>query len=359
MKLLGFIKKELIQTLRDPHLGVMILLAPVLQILLFGFALTNDVVNIRLGACFAPNDVVAADIYNAAVASKRFCRADITGYSPEGAVRAGVVDAVMVAPAKGLTRGGANKNAELQLLIDASSVVRAVSIDGFMQAIVQKVCAPAESPPLAIVAKILYNPQLETSTFTVPGVMATILLMLVLILTCTSIAKEKESGTFETIISAPIKRQHIILGKTVPFALVGLFNSLLILIAGRIFFNLPFRGCWWIFATEGLLFVVCSVLLGILLSTFVKNQQQSMLCCFFVMFILMMLSGAFFALDNMPAWLRWVAYANPMSHHTLLVRNILLKGGGLDYVVPHLLCILGANIVLGIAAFRRFKITLN
>ncbi|MDR1908214.1 MAG: ABC transporter permease [Holosporales bacterium] len=375
MILPGFIKKELIQTLRDPHLAVMILLAPVLQILLFGFALTNDVVNIRLGASFAPGDVVAADIYNAALASKRFIHVDISGKTPEGAVHSGVVDAVIVAPQGGLTRwiggrvtGGAGVGSagaaegtggELQLLIDASNVVRAVAIDGFMQGIVQKTCFPGMTSPLKVVVRTLYNPTLETTTFTVPGVMAMILMVLVMILTCTSIAKEKESGTFETIISAPIKRRHIIIGKTLPFAIVGLFNTLVILAAGRFFFDLPFRGNAWMFALENLLFVICSVMVGILLSTFVKNQQQSMLCCFFVIFILMMLSGSFFPIENMPKWLQWIAYMNPMAHHTLLIRNILLKGGNLEYVVQHLLAIFGAGVVLAILAFRRFRITLN
>jgi ABC-2 type transport system permease protein len=359
MKLFGFIKKELIQTLRDPHLASMVLIAPVMQILVFGYALTNDVINIRLGAYFAPSDVVAADIYNATIASKRFIPVDVSSMRPEDAVQKGIVDAVIVAPEGGLTRGAGNDLGKLQLLIDASNVIRAIAIDGFMQAICNKVRGERAAPPLKLTVRTLYNPTLETTTFTVPGVMAMILMTLVMILTCTSIAKEKESGTFETIISAPIKRWHIILGKTVPFAIVGLLNTLVILIAGKIFFDLPFRGNPGIFIIENLMFVTCAVLFGILLSTFVKNQQQSMLCSFMVIFILIMLSGSFFPIDNMPKWLQVIAYLNPMAHHTFLIRNILLKGGEIGYVMTHLLGIFVASIVVGTVAFRRFKITLN
>lgn len=359
MKLLGFIKKEVIQTLRDPHLAVMILLAPVLQILLFGYALTNDVVNIRLGAYFSPSDVVCADIYNAALASGRFAPVDTSDLMPEDVVQRGLADAVIVAPEAGLTRGAGNSTGKLQLLIDASNVIRAISINGFIQGITKKICEPMSAPPLTLVVRTLFNPTLETTTFTVPGVMAMILMILVMISTCTSIAKEKESGTFETIISAPIKRSHIILGKTVPFAIIGLLNTFVILIAGRIFFDLPFVGNVFMFTIENLAFVTCAVFCGILLSTFVKNQQQSMLCCFFVTFVLMMLSGSFFPIENMPTWLRALSRLNPMAHHTFLIRNMLLKGGNIEYVLEHMIEMLLAGAAIAVLAFRRFRITLN
>ncbi|MDR0631349.1 MAG: ABC transporter permease [Holosporales bacterium] len=359
MKLLGFIKKELIQTLRDPHLAAMILFAPVLQILLFGYALTNDVVNIRLGAYFSPSDVVCADIYNAALASGRFIPVDTFGKRPEDLVQSGLADAVIIAPEGGVTRGHGNANGTLQLLIDASNVIRAVAVDGFIQGITQKACAKSVEPPLKLAVRTLFNPTLETTTFTVPGVMAMILMVLVMISTCTSIAKEKESGTFETIISAPIKRRHIILGKTVPFAMIGLLNTFVILVAGRVFFDLPFVGSLPLFILENIVFVTCAVFCGILLSTFVKNQQQSMLCCFFVIFVLMMLSGSFFSIENMPAWLRALARMNPMAHHTFLLRNMLLKGGNIKYVIEHMVEALLAGALIAVFAFRRFRITLN
>jgi ABC-2 type transport system permease protein len=359
MILRGFIKKEITQTLRDPRLGLMVLIAPVFQILLFGFAITNDVININLGAYFQPNDVAVRDIYNAALASKRFHGVDISKTSPDKAIQCGIADAVIIAPKYGLTRGIGRGDGELQLLINSTNVIRAVAIDGYMQSIIHKIYGPNIDPPFKIIMRTLYNPTLETTTFIVPGIMGMILMVLVMVLASTSIAKEKESGTFETIISAPIKRKYIILGKTIPFALVGLFNTFVILISGIFFFNLPFRGNFIVFLLENLFFVVCAVMFGILLSTFVKNQQQSMLCSFMVIFVLMMLSGSFFPIENMPLWLRVIAYCNPMAHHTFLVRNILLKGGDPMYLIQHIAAILVSTIAIALYAFKRFKITLS
>ena len=359
MILRGFIKKELIQTIRDPRLGVMVLLAPVIQVLLFGFALTNDVINIRFGINAKPNDVVITDIYNAAIGSKYFIPTDVANMSPEKAVQTGIADVVLVAPKEGLTRMLERGEGKLQLLIDASNVLRARAIEAYVQGITHKVCYPEMKSPINVVIKTLYNPTLETSTFTIPGIMASLLMSLIMVLTCTAIAKEKESGTFETIISAPIKRQHILLGKTVPFAILGLFNVVVVLIAGIIFFDLPFRGNFVIFLFENILFVLCAIVWGILISTFVQNQQQAMLGCFIVIFIIMMLSGSFFPIDNMPPWLRLLAYSNPMSHHTFMVRNIILKGGDIFYILQRSLAMLASGIVVALYAFKRFKITLN
>jgi ABC-2 type transport system permease protein len=359
MILSGFIKKEFLQTLRDPRLGVMVLVAPVLQIIFFGFALTNDVLNISLGSYFSPSDVVANDIYKAALASKRFKFVDVSDVSPEKAIQNGVAEAVLVAPEKGLTSSSGHGDGELQLLINASNALRARAIEGYLQSIVQTVCFPEVVSPLKISVRTLYNPTLETTSFMVPGIMAMLLLILVMILTCTSIAKEKESGTFEAIIAAPIKRSYIILGKTVPFALMGLLNTFVILIFALIFFDMPFRGSFLVLLLENLFFVNCSVLLGILLSTFVNNQQQAMLCCFIAAFVLMMLSGSFFPIENMPLWLRCVAYMNPMAHHTFLLRNILLKGGDTLYIIKHIFAIFLSSSVIAIYAFKRFKMTLN
>ena len=361
MVLAGFIKKELIQTLRDMRLRVMVLLAPALQIILFGYAITNDVINIRLAGYFRPNDVVAQDIYRGALASKWFIppSEDVQHCLPEEAIQNGKIDAAFIAPKEGLACKVGRGEGHYQLIINASNVLRARAIENYMQAITHTVCSPEVKAPINIVMRTLYNPTLETTTFIVPGIMAIILVILVMVLTCTSIAKEKERGTFETILSAPIKRTHIILGKTIPFAFVGLFNMTVILMAGLFLFDLPFRGGVLPFCIENILFVTCSSLMGILLSTFVKNQQQSMLCIFIVFFVLMMLSGSFFPIENMPMWLRWISYANPIAHHTFLVRNMLLKGGDAVYVFQHCLAIIAISIAIGIVAIKRFKITLN
>lgn len=372
MILRGFIKKEIIQSLRDPRLGLMILLMPLFQLLLFGYALTNEVRNLRLAIYNPPQDVVVQEIYDRALATRWFTPAKMQTKNPIEDIQMGHADAVLVSPDEGITTRMHKPEGKLQLLVNASNVLRAQAMDAYMQQIVQKVIQDtlkqdattaalkgATSSPLQVSVRMLYNPSMDSMTFTVPGLVAALLTTLVITLTCTSIAKEKESGTFETILSAPIKRSHIILGKTVPFILVGVFNVAITLIASRLFFHLPFRGSLLGFGIASLCFLYAAVMIGILMSTFVKDQQQSMLCGFIVLFVAMLLSGAFFSIDNMPAPLRALSYINPMAHYTFLVRNIMLKGGDWMYLLTYGSALIGVGSLIGFYAFKRFKITLE
>lgn len=358
----GFIRKEIIQTLRDPRLRVMIFASALLQLLLFGYALTNEVKNVRLALYSPPQDVVAQEIYDHALASGSFVPVRNQAHDPFESIQRGDADAVLVSQEGTTTRGSLKGNGTIQLLINASNVLRAQAVDVYMQRIVQMVqqqkMAPSMSP-LTVSVRMLYNPSMDSAFFTIPGIITILLTINVLLLTCTSIAKEKESGTFETILSAPIQRKHIILGKTVPFALVGIINVIITLVASRIFFGLPFRGSAWAFTASCGCYIITSLMLGILLSTYVKNQQQSMLCCFIFLFVTLMLSGAFFSVDNMPWALRCLSYINPIAHFTFLMRNILLKGGDILFVVKYCLAILSVGAVVAIFAFKRFRVTLS
>lgn len=362
MILRGFIKKEIIQALRDPRLKIMILLSPLIQLLLFGYALTNEVKNIRLAVYNQPHDVVVQEIYDHAMATKWFIPAKVKTLNPIDEIQYGHADAVLIAPEGGISRMMERKDGKLQLLINASNVLRAQAVDIYMQQIVRSICQKEQLMPpipLKVSVRMLYNPSMDSATFTIPGIITVLLTTLVIMLTCTSIAKEKESGTFETILSAPIRRKHIILGKTIPFALVGMLNVVIILIAARLFFGLPFRGSIFAFSIASLCYIYASLMLGIWLSTFVNNQQQSMLCCFIFLFMALMLSGAFFSVENMPWVLRMMSYINPLAHYTFLVRNILLKGGDWMYLLMYCSAILCVGSFIAWRAFKRFRITLS
>lgn len=355
----GFIRKEIIQTLRDPRLRVLIFFSSLMQLLLFGYALTNEVKNIRLTLYAQPSDVVAQEIFDHALASKRFVPAKKQVTDPLQEIQRGYADAALVAPSEKITRGVGQGRGKVQLLINASNVLRAQAADVYIQRIAHEVSREPTQVPLQVAVRTLYNPSMDSTFFTIPGIITILLTLNVLLLTCTSIAKEKESGTFETILSAPIQRRQIILGKTLPFALVGVLNMLIILTASRIFFGLPFRGSGVALAIATACYIVTALMLGILLSTFVKNQQQAMLCCFIFFFVALMLSGAFFSLDNMPWILRMLAKLNPIAHFTLLVRNILLKGGDAMLIFRYCVAILGIGGVVAIFAFKRFRLTLS
>lgn len=368
MILRGFIRKEIKQTLRNPHLAFVILVMPIFQLLLFGFALTNEVTNVKIGFYFQPDDVVAREVYEHTMASGWFNEVNVKNVDPMFAIQSSLADVVFVAPSGGLTKNinSTDNKCEAQLLINGSNVLRAQSTDIYMQTIINNVYIKnmhmddvVKKPILNFCVRTLYNPSLETSHFTVPAVIAILLTILVMMLSCSSIAKEKECGTFETILSAPIKREYIVLGKTIPFALMGLLNIVIVLFSAYLFFDLPIRGSIIYFFVASIIYIYAALMCGILLSTFVKNQQQAMLCFFIVFFIAMMLSGGFFPIDNMPKPLRWIANVNPLAHYIFLVRNILLKGGDTVYFLTHSFYLFIIGSVIGFVAYKKFKITLN
>jgi ABC-2 type transport system permease protein len=361
----GFIKKEILQTLRDPRLRLSLIVMPVLQLLLFGYALTNEVKNIRLAAYMQPNDPVAQNIYDRAIATKWFIPAKKQSLRPLDTVQNGQADAVIVIPETGITNAvGKSGGGKIQLLISAANVLKAQAIDVYMKQIVQKVVDEmmggneAARPPLNVSVRMLYNPAMNSTLFTLPGIMTMLLTVLVIVLTCTAIAKEKESGTFEMILASPITRGEIIMGKTTPFAIVGVFNVFVALLAGRIFFGLPIRGGLLAFGIASLCYVYAGLMIGILLSTFVRNQQQSMMCCFMVLFMAMMMSGAFIPIENMPVVMKVFAHMNPLANFTFLSRNILLKGRDWLYILMYCSAMLGVGVVVSFIAFKRFKTSL-
>jgi ABC-2 type transport system permease protein len=361
----GFVAKELKQVLRDPRMRILLFMAPIVQLILFGVALSNDVKNVRLWAQPDANDTVLQHIYERAVASKWFLpAAGDRNTDPFELLRAGSIDAALVPPPGGLTRALGRGTAELQLLINATNVLQAQSIDGYLRNITNRVVQddlklePPE-PPIAFDMRVLYNPTLETSYFMVPGVMAMLLIINSLVLTSMSITREKELGTFEMLISAPVSASEIILGKTAPYLILGMVSMPLILGVAVFGFGVPVRGSLWILAVATLAFLFTAVAIGMLISTFAQNQQQSMMGGFLFLFPAILLSGLIFPVENMPELLKWMAYVNPVTHFLALLRNILLKGNELDFALLHIGVLVLMAVVSVIISFRRFHTTLQ
>jgi ABC-2 type transport system permease protein len=360
----GFIRKEFVQTLRDPRMRILVLVAPVLQLLLFGYAISTEIRNIRFAVQYDPGDILMRRVEERAMRSGWFIPAQTTGSDPLEWVQTGQADAVAVAPAGGLTRGVARGGAAIQLLVDATNVLRARAVERYLQAVLQEVLQEARPgaavpPGLRFDIRMLYNPAMVTSFYLVPGVMMMLLCLITILLTAMSLVREKEMGTFETLIAAPVKNWEILLGKTLPYILIGLFEVHLILGAAMVLFGLPFRGAYWKFLLAGFVFVATTISVGTLISTIAKRQQQAMMATFLFLFPAIMLSGMMFPLENMPDVLSAVAYLNPLKYMLTLMRNILLKGGD-DWVFWSNL---GALTLIGTVAvgfsFNRFRQTLN
>lgn len=362
---LGFFRKELVQTLRDPRMRIMLFVMPIIQMTLFGIAISTETRNIKLAAVYAPNDFLMGRVAQRCYSSQWFVPAKgLTGADPFQWIQSGKADAVLVAPEKGLTRGVGRGGASLQLLIDSSNITKGQAIENYTQAILNQVMGEAfpgrnPNPPVRFVARYLYNPEMKTSVFMVPSVLSMILLMVTLILTSSSMAREKESGTLETLLSSPATTTEILLGKSLPYVALGMADMPLVIGVAVFGFGVPMRGSLAVLLLCALIFMCNAVALGILLSTFVKNLQQSAMAGFLFIFPAIQLSGVLYPVENMPWLLKYCAYLDPIMYFVNLLRNIMLKGGDLQVVAVNA----GALVVMGFFAIgiaaRRFHQTLN
>ncbi|UXR63643.1 ABC transporter permease [Bdellovibrio bacteriovorus] len=353
----GFIRKEFRQTLRDPRMRILLFLAPCVQLTIFGVALSTEAKNIRLSVVGGLSDTTLQEIHRKALASGWFIPARTSSQDPFMQIQNDEADAVMVTPVGGLDRSLGRGTGELQLLINATNVTRAQGIERYFSSIVRSLYE--FKPPLSFDVRVLYNPAMRTALFLVPGVMSMLVCLITILLTSMSITREKELGTFETLIAAPVRPEEVILGKTVPFVLLGMSNIPLIVGVAMALFGMPLRGSLWLLLLSAFVFVCCTVGIGLFISTIARTQQQSMMGGFLYLFPSVLLSGMVFPVENMPWVLRVFSYINPLTYFIELLRNIMLKGGDARLIVFNIL-ILSAMALLAITvSWRRFKTTLS
>ena len=360
----GFIKKEFKQALRDPKMRAILFIAPMIQMTLFGVALSTDVRNIRLSVQMEPKDTILREIYDHAIGSGWFVVAHTTKIDPYQQIQANEADAVLVAPPGGLTQGLQRGRAEVQLLVNASNVIRAQSVEQYVKSIIDAVVPPylkdeRVQPPIQFDLRILYNPTMRTAIFMVPGVMSLLICLITILLTSMSISREKEMGTFELLIAAPVSSMEIILGKTLPYVVLGMSNIPLILAVAIFAFDVPMRGSLWVLIFSAFVFICATVAIGTLISTLARTQQQSLMGGFLFLFPAIQLSGLMFPLENMPPALKVLAYINPITYFMELLRNIMLKGGDPQVVISHAgVLVVMASVIIFIS-YKRFKTTLG
>ncbi len=360
--LLGFFKKEMIALLRDPILMIAVLIMPVVQMVVLSGAITFQADNLRLIMKNSPNDTVATDIYRNAIGSGFFVPVQTSYNEPAQAVQAGVADVAIVVPEEGLTRSLARGDAEIQILIDSINILKAHSIEAYLRGIIGKTILDATrvdlKNPINFNIRVLFNPQLNTKFFMVPSMVSILVFLALLILISISITKEKEMGTMEMLISAPISKYDIVLSKVIPYVLVSFVVMLSIIVVGMLAFNVPFIGSGVMFLLSFLIFCVPACGIGVWLATYTNTQQQAMLGLIIVAFLALMLSGSIISTVNMPIVLRLISYINPLSHYSFLVRNIMLKGPDWMYFMRHAGMMLASGVVIWFFALRRWKMTL-
>jgi ABC-2 type transport system permease protein len=353
-------RKELRQILRDRRTLMILLFFPAFVLVMFGYALNFDIRNIELAADDRDGTTESRELVAAFVNSGYFdfvaaarTPADVDRLMDTNAARA-----VLVIPEGFARRVRSGEVADVQVLINGDNANAAATILGYSTAILRAISAqyrhaPVE-PPIAAEPRIWYNPELRSTLFLVPGLIAYIAMLTAMIATALSVVREKELGTMEQVRMAPVSTTQFVIGKTIPFLAISLVSSVLILITAGLLFGLPMRGSWWLLLLSIALFLMGALGTGLFVSTIAETQviafQMSLLLAFLPTFVL---SGFIFPIANMPAPIQVITYAVPARYFLVALRGIVLKGLGFWTVAPQLGALaVYSLVVLALASVR-------
>lgn len=353
------VRKELRQVFRDPRMARLVVVAPIVQLLVFGYAVSTDVRHTPTIVLDRDQSRDSRELVEALTASGYF---DVTLTAERDSDLASALEhgraAVALAIPPGYSRDLASGQATVQLLFDGTNSNQATIAKGHAERIVQDVALArslaGSAPPLDVRSRAWYNPDLASRNYNVPAVIGLLLSLVCQLLTALAVVREREIGTLEQLAVSPLRPIELILGKTIPFALIALVDLVLITGMALLWFRVPFRGSPWLLLAATLLFVACALGNGLLISTISKTQQEAFLSAFLAYMPMVLLSGFMFPVASMPRLFQILTLANPMRHFLVVVRGIFLKGVGLLDVLPELGALaLFAAIVLALAT-RRF-----
>ncbi|MDR1926433.1 MAG: ABC transporter permease, partial [Endomicrobium sp.] len=281
----GFIKKEFKQIIRDKKMILVLCFLPTVQTILFGLALTNEVKNIKLVTMAKPNDAIAQKIKEKTLASgwfKKVKNVDTADFSKaENLLLSRKAEAILIAPKEGFLHG-IERNKPIQLLIDATNAARARQTDAYIKTIISQVVQERNtksniSSLIEIDIRVLYNHNLNTAPFMIPAISVLSTFMVIMLVCCMAVTKEKEQGTMEKLISSPATLVEIIVGKTLPYIFIGVFLVCFIIFVGVVTMDVPLRGCLWQIFVTAIFFILTALSLAIIVSTMANNQQQAMM----------------------------------------------------------------------------------
>jgi ABC-2 type transport system permease protein len=361
-----FVKKEWLHIWRDRRTLFILIWMPVVQIILYGFALTNEVKNSNIAIFDQSRDVATSAISNEIASSRYFNLVkNVYSYKEIGATfRQGKIRMAVVFPQNFRNDLLHSNSAQIQLIADASDPNTANTLTNYATSIIndyQQSLSQNQALPYTIKAQVrmLYNPELKGAYGFVPGVMALVLMLVCTMMTSIAIVKEKEIGTMEVILVSPLKPFRIIIAKAVPYLFVSLLNIISILLLSVYVLGVPIVGSIWLLMTESTLFTITSLSLGILISNSAKTQQTAMFISMMSLFLpTLLFSGFLFPIENMPLPMQIISNVVPSKWYYIIVKDIMIKGLGFGAVWQETLILVGMTAtLLGISIYK-FKIRL-
>ncbi len=364
---ISFVKKEFYHIFRDRKTMLILLGMPIVQIIIFGFALTNEVKNSKFAVLDQSHDMASAALIRQLDASRYFeLQSNLHSYTEiADAFKKGTIKLVIVIQPHFNDDLLHQNKAQVQLLADASDPNVSNTLVNYASAIIRDYQAHLVQDiklPYTINTEIrmLYNPQLKGAYNFVPGVMAMVLLLVCTMMTAITIVKEKEMGTMEIMLVSPLRPHLIIIAKAVPYLLLSIVNIISILLLSVFVLDVPIAGSLPLLMAESILFTIVSLSLGLLISAGVASQQTAMFVSLIGMFLpTIMFSGFMFPIENMPKPLQVISNVIPAKWYYIIVRSVMIKGVGIKAVLKETLILLGMMVFFLGMAFKQFKIRLS
>jgi ABC-2 type transport system permease protein len=359
----AFVKKEFRHVLRDYRSMMVIIGMPVLMLTLFGFALSNEVKNSRIAVLDPSNDDLSRQLIEQIEASRYFTVTHRirSAEAADQLFRSGQVRAALVLQEDFQRHLQQTNSAQIQILADASDTNTGNTVTFYLQSIIrdfQRSLTEQQKLPYRILieAQMTYNPQVESAYNFVPGVMVLILILLCAMLTAVSIVREKEMGTLELILVSPARPWMMIVAKALPFLLIGMINVSVILTLAYTVLGIPMRGNLLLLMAESGLFVLLSLSLGLLISTITSSQQVALFISLVGLLLpSLVFSGFMFPIENMPKPLQIISNVVPTKYYFNVLKSIMIKGLGWQYVWRDTLVLMLMTAVLLTLAIRSFK----
>lgn len=366
-RFIGFIKKEFYHIYRDKRSLFILFGMPIVQIMLFGFAITNEINNVDIAILDKSKDVVTQEIINKIEASSYFYIEKLieNNNNIETIFKKGKVKAVLIFEKDFNKKLIKDNKATIQVITDATDPNTANTISNYINSILQKYQQEVNKSVMIAYqiipqTKMPFNPELKSVFMFVPGVMTIILMLVSAMMTSISITREKELGTMEILLVSPLKPIQVIVGKVFPYIFLSIINATIIVLLGIFVFKMPVEGSLFLLGLESVLFIITSLSLGILISTLSQTQQTAMMISLMgLMLPTILLSGFIFPINSMPLPLQIISNIIPAKWFIIILKGIMLKGVGISFLWKETLILTGMTLFFIGLSVKKYKIRLE
>jgi ABC-2 type transport system permease protein len=366
-RFIGFVTKEFYHIYRDKRTLFILFGMPIAQIMLFGFAITNEINNINIAILDQSKDVTTQKIIAKINASKYFVVKQNISHENEikNVFKKGKVKAVLVFENHFIKNLETKKQAKVQVITDATDPNIANTVTNYVNAILQNYTQQlnrdkSTSYSIQTQTQLYYNPELKSVFNFVPGVMTIILMLVSAMMTSISITREKELGTMEVLLVSPLKPFQVIIGKVFPYIFLSIINAMIIVLLGYFVFKMPIVGSLFLLAFESILFIITALSLGILISTIADSQQTAMMISLFgLMLPVIILSGFIFPISSMPLPMQIISNIIPAKWFIIIVKAVMLKGASVSIIWKETLILIGMTALYILLSIKKYKIRLE